>query len=372
MTTYKFCVASTGTLMCYKTGNGFRKYNGKAALKLLEHIKNFSFYHCNTLTYNTGSKYTYDMQFVSDNHKVTFQDVYKFKKKNEVSIEDEIGLLIDIVKNNKAEIRKKKKNSIIKKITTATSTISLAAIMLLTAKTSVDKNIKYDKVLDNKTVKECNSETKGITYTKANIKSAYEKEIEDIATKSIEEVENDSKNNLSPAERKELFNKPIVPGEELILEDKEETVNIEEYVQNYYDDNLNATNISTSEIETEAEEALSNIIEENTQSHEGQVLTAKNGTVNGPSGGKETYYALNMSKVVSNMREQGFDEENYPYWVREDGVKMIGDYVMVAANLDVHPRGSLVPTTLGVGIVCDTGDFAKTNKLQLDIATNWK
>ncbi len=100
---------------------------------------------------------------------------------------------------------------------------------------------------------------------------------------------------------------------------------------------------------------------------DGTVLTATRGTIMGPSG-KETYYNLDMSGIVSMMHSLGY---NYEYWVRSDGVKMFGDYVMVAANLSVHPRGSLVETSLGTGIVCDTGGFAQNNIYQLDIATNW-
>ena len=99
----------------------------------------------------------------------------------------------------------------------------------------------------------------------------------------------------------------------------------------------------------------------------GPVLTKSRGTIMGPSG-KETYYNLNMDGVVRIMRRMGNNDE---YWVREDGVKMLGDYVMVAANLDIRPRGSLVETSLGMGIVCDTGTFAKRNPYQIDIAVSW-
>ena len=102
-------------------------------------------------------------------------------------------------------------------------------------------------------------------------------------------------------------------------------------------------------------------------SWDGPVLTASAGTINGPSG-KETYYNLNMSGVVSIMRSLGNTDE---YWVRDDGAKMLGNYVMVAANLNVHPRGSIVETSLGLGIVCDTGGFASGNSTQLDIAVSW-
>ena len=99
----------------------------------------------------------------------------------------------------------------------------------------------------------------------------------------------------------------------------------------------------------------------------GPVLSKGRGVNYGPSG-KETYYNLNMSGVVNIMRGMGNTDE---YWVREDGCKMLGDYIMVAANLDLHPRGSIVETSLGEGIVCDTGGFAQNNPTQLDIAVTW-
>ena len=99
-------------------------------------------------------------------------------------------------------------------------------------------------------------------------------------------------------------------------------------------------------------------------------LSSWSGVYYGPSG-KETYYNLNMSGVVSIMRGMGFSEDKYPYWVRDDGCKMLGNYIMVAADLGIRARGTLVPTSLGTGIVCDTGGFAASNRYQLDIATNW-
>ena len=97
------------------------------------------------------------------------------------------------------------------------------------------------------------------------------------------------------------------------------------------------------------------------------ILTPAKGVNQGPSG-KETYYNLPMEGVISIMRSMGNTDK---YWIREDGCKMLGDYIMVAAHLDIHPRGSLVETSLGTGIVCDTGTFAYGNANQIDIATNW-
>ena len=99
----------------------------------------------------------------------------------------------------------------------------------------------------------------------------------------------------------------------------------------------------------------------------GPVLSKGRGVNYGPSG-KETYYNLNMSTVVSIMRSMGYTGE---YWVREDGCKMLGDYIMVAANFNLRPRGSIVETSLGDAIVCDTGGFAKRNPTQIDIAVTW-
>lgn len=123
----------------------------------------------------------------------------------------------------------------------------------------------------------------------------------------------------------------------------------------------------------EEQEALANQAEQQTTqttvntSWNGSVLSPSAGVNYGPSG-KETYYNLDMSGVVSIMRGMG---NNDSYWVRGDGCKMLGNYIMVAANLSVHPRGSLVETSLGTGIVCDTGGFAAGNANQLDIATSW-
>lgn len=99
----------------------------------------------------------------------------------------------------------------------------------------------------------------------------------------------------------------------------------------------------------------------------GKKLTKQAGVVKGPSG-KETYYNLNMSGVVSRLKRMGYKGN---YWVREDGVKMYGDYILVAASFDIRPIGTILPTSLGMGIVADTGGFAKHNKYQLDIATAW-
>ncbi len=105
------------------------------------------------------------------------------------------------------------------------------------------------------------------------------------------------------------------------------------------------------------------------EGYNGPVINRSRGTVQGPSG-KETYYNLNMSGVVANSRRAGIQGE---YWVREDGAKMLGDYILCACDITgrVHRRYDIVKTSIGLGICADTGTFAKRNPSQIDIATNW-
>lgn len=103
---------------------------------------------------------------------------------------------------------------------------------------------------------------------------------------------------------------------------------------------------------------------------DGPALTPQAGVVYGPSG-KETYYNLDMSGVVSIMRDLGYSAEEYPYWIRADGLKMLGPWGICAANLDIRPRGTVIATSLGWCIVCDTGGFIYSDPYQLDLAVNW-
>lgn len=97
-------------------------------------------------------------------------------------------------------------------------------------------------------------------------------------------------------------------------------------------------------------------------------LNQRDGICYGPNG-KETYYNLNMKNVIKYMNDLGY---SYEFWIREDGVKMFGDFVMIAADLHNYSKGDLVEISLGIGIVCDTGDFASNGSdVAFDVATNW-
>ena len=136
------------------------------------------------------------------------------------------------------------------------------------------------------------------------------------------------------------------------------------------------TKATTEEVTTEevTTEAATEYVEESTTevtyTYEGTKLSTVIGR-NHFNGHDETFYNLDMSLVVEYMREAGFSEDEYPYWVREDGCKMFGDYIIIASNLERYPKGTLSETSLGIGIVCDTGTFAKTKPEDVDIATTW-
>ena len=86
----------------------------------------------------------------------------------------------------------------------------------------------------------------------------------------------------------------------------------------------------------------------------------RSGGVNYYNGNEETYYNLNMSGVISNAQSMGIQGN---YWIRDDGVKMYGDYVIVAAQMN---KGTIISTSLGTGIVLDYCPAGT-----IDIATNW-
>jgi hypothetical protein len=95
------------------------------------------------------------------------------------------------------------------------------------------------------------------------------------------------------------------------------------------------------------------------------ILTAKLGTIQF-EGHKETWYDLPMQKVVKSAQNIGIPCE---YWVREDGVKMFGQWVIIAA----HPskiKYSRVQTSLGEGIILDVHEVDDTELI--DIATDWR
>lgn len=136
---------------------------------------------------------------------------------------------------------------------------------------------------------------------------------------------------------------------------------------NIQDDETMVEILSSDSEENELIETVFESEEYSIPVYDGSVLTASSG-VNYYGSQRETYYNFDMSGCIDIMRSIGNTDE---YWVREDGCKMLGNYIMCAANLNVHPRGSLVETSLGTAIVVDTGGFADNDPYQIDIAVTW-
>lgn len=122
---------------------------------------------------------------------------------------------------------------------------------------------------------------------------------------------------------------------------------------------IEVVEVTAEEIETESGAILT--------AYPQGILSASSG-VNYFGNQKETFYNLPMDGVVNIAKSRGIEGE---YTIREDGCKMMGDYIIIAANQTVHPYGSLVETSLGTGIVLDTGGFATFNPTQVDIAVTW-
>lgn len=97
------------------------------------------------------------------------------------------------------------------------------------------------------------------------------------------------------------------------------------------------------------------------------VLSARLGRITfGTDQHYETFYNLSMSKVVQRAKDKGITGE---YWEAENGCKMLGEYIICAGAKNRY--GEIIETSLGRGIIIDTGDFAKKEPTTIDIATTW-
>lgn len=73
-----------------------------------------------------------------------------------------------------------------------------------------------------------------------------------------------------------------------------------------------------------------------------------------------------MGRIVERAKENGIEGD---YWVREDGCKMYGQFVIVAADWNLHPYGTAIETSRGIGIVLDT--HTTKDRTLVDLAVTW-
>ena len=316
MTTYRFSVEKKKVLTCFEVSKGLKKYEGKKALNLLNSLKDNNFNEYKESYKNNNGKKTLCIGFKANDITIIFDDIANFRKTDIIPIDGYLKDFFNIINRNKIS-KPKRINYTITKLKTIACATLLSSVLSLVPQFEIS-------AIDDSTL---------IELKQKETKKAIENEYFKIKTKAL-------------------------------IEDK------------YAEDHIYYVK-AEEEISDEELEKLASSIESEHNNWDGQQLTSELGNIVGPSGGNETYYdadvisEVGMDKVVENMRLKGFDQENYPYYIRDDGVRMLGSYVMVAANLDTYPRGTIVETSLGTGIVVDTGDFAQDNPYQLDIATNW-
>ena len=223
--------------------------------------------------------------------------------------------------------------------------VAFAVALITVASVSISTPInRYDVMADEEIISEVdNSDTGVVSLVSSSTVDTAPKKVESKTKSATEEV-----------------TEPVT--EEVTENSEVENSEVENLETEVYKD-------STDDVYIESEDNASNAVT-NTYNWDGSVLTQSSGINYGPSG-LETYYNLPMDGVVSIMRNAGFSEEEYPYWESPEGYKMFGNYIMVAADLSIRPRGTTIETSLGMGLVCDTGSFIYTNPEQIDIAVNW-
>ena len=92
--------------------------------------------------------------------------------------------------------------------------------------------------------------------------------------------------------------------------------------------------------------------------------------VNYFNGQKETYYNLRMTGVMRLLDDMGIPHGEY--WVRDDGAKMLGDYIMLATDTNRIPKGTIWETSLGTGMIVDHCSGSESYPgVWIDVAVNW-
>jgi hypothetical protein len=99
------------------------------------------------------------------------------------------------------------------------------------------------------------------------------------------------------------------------------------------------------------------------------VLNKRDG-VNYFNGQKETFYNLRMTGVIRLLDDMGI--EHGEYWIRDDGAKMLGDYIMLATDTNRIPKGTIWETSLGTGMIVDHCSGSESYPgVWIDVAVNW-
>ena len=335
MISYKFTIGKKGQLTCYKSDNTLNKYTGKKALDKLEHIKDFSYHTFDSLIKEPNNKKCFCMVFSSNNHIVTFEDISSFQRRADFSIEGILRELISIVKENAIK-NEMLQQQLMEQYNIDANKTKLICTALFAGAIIAANNLPIHKI-EHSTKRTIPLEQSIVNEVHGEIKEDTNVEME-LITRYVE--------------------KEDYPAELITYCDYNTLTQINDYSLVIDQDNV------------------ASFITEDTWN--GEILNSYDGFIEcGPSGAYETYYDADvinpkgMDICVEYMRDLGYSEEEYPYYIREDGVRMFGDYVMVAANVDILPKGTIIETTLGTAMVVDACENAEELPNQVDIAVNW-
>lgn len=98
----------------------------------------------------------------------------------------------------------------------------------------------------------------------------------------------------------------------------------------------------------------------------GVMLTASIGRIQF-NGHFETWYNLPMHNIERKAVENGYPDD---FWIRADGCRMIGHYIICAGAEDRY--GEVVETSRGEGLILDTGEFVREYPDAIDLAVTWQ
>ena len=168
----------------------------------------------------------------------------------------------------------------------------------------------------------------------------------------------------------EWFNS-VIEGNALINQELAQQRDQYNSLQKSLEERITQKDLEIAELQEEIELLETQVIELGTKI---QGPSYAPGTLNKASGvayydgHRETWYNLDMNTVVAIAHSRGIEGE---YWIREDGAKMLGEFIMIAADQNVHPYGSYVDVSMGTGVVVDSGSFIYSDPYQIDVAVNW-
>lgn len=358
MVTYKFNVASKNSLICeIIDGNSCKKLRGKKALNLFLETNKLDL-----INYEMDNK---KISFYTINSKIVFENPAKFNYLNIISFDDKVKELISIVKINNIKYEneriEKERKALLKKkrllkIKKALYSTAASIVVGITSFTGVKNHIHSKAV--NKSAINYEIDNK---FQKADLLIQKEslESVKESLVKSKELAESTDNSEFEELKRENYFE---------IKNTKVATTSS----KNYDVEETVANMVKCSSDDSDVAKTLENVINSEEIIEEKEIMNTDGIIVNNidetaleeQKNIDNINHGLsisNMANIVKMMRQKGFSEEEYPYYTREDGVKMLGNYIMIASEDENTPIGTIVDTEFGASIVVNIKVDYKSN-----------